>query len=65
MYWKIDNSVSDARFLTPEDRHKAVERLRANNTGTAANNEFKWGQVFEALLEPKSWLFFCMTLCVK
>ncbi|KAI4527611.1 MFS general substrate transporter [Schizophyllum commune Loenen D] len=65
VYWKIDNSVSDARFLTPEDRHKAVERLRANNTGTAANNEFKWGQVFEALLEPKSWLFFCMTLCVN
>ncbi|TRM67141.1 major facilitator superfamily domain-containing protein [Schizophyllum amplum] len=65
IYWKIDNSVSDARFLSPEDRHKAVERLRSNNTGTAATNSFKWDQVAEALLEPKTWLFFCMTLCVN
>lgn len=31
--WKLDNSPETARFLTPEERLWAVERLRDNNTG--------------------------------
>ncbi|EEB93006.1 hypothetical protein MPER_08397, partial [Moniliophthora perniciosa FA553] len=65
IYWKLDNSVSEARFLTPEERKKAVERLRANNTGTKATDTFKWGQALEALLELKIWLFFAMTLLLN
>ncbi|KAK7060749.1 hypothetical protein VNI00_000481 [Paramarasmius palmivorus] len=63
--WKLDNSVSEARFLTPEDRKKAVERLRANNTGDKATDTFKWAQALEALLEAKTWLFFAMTLLLN
>ncbi len=65
IYWRLDNSVSEARFLTPEDRHKGVERLRANNTGTAATNTYKWYQVKEALLEIQTYVFFGMTLLLK
>lgn len=31
--WKLDNSPATARFLTPQERLWAVERLRDNNTG--------------------------------
>ncbi|KAI5477205.1 hypothetical protein MNV49_006649, partial [Pseudohyphozyma bogoriensis] len=63
-FWLMDNSVADARFLSHEDRAKGVERLRANNTGVVST-EFKWAQVIEAFLEPKSWLFFFMTFCLN
>jgi hypothetical protein len=36
-YWKLDNDVASARFLSSEDRRKAVERLRANQTGTGTS----------------------------
>uniref|UniRef100_A0A0W0GES0 Major facilitator superfamily (MFS) profile domain-containing protein n=1 Tax=Moniliophthora roreri TaxID=221103 RepID=A0A0W0GES0_MONRR len=65
IYWKLDNSVSEARFLTPKERKKAVERLRANNTGTKATDTFKWEQALEALFELKIWLFFAMTLLLN
>ncbi|KAK7060752.1 hypothetical protein VNI00_000484 [Paramarasmius palmivorus] len=65
IFWKIDNNVSEARFLSPEDRRKAVERLRSNNTGTTATNTFKWRQAVEALTEIKTWLFFSMTLLLN
>ncbi|KAJ7099650.1 major facilitator superfamily domain-containing protein [Mycena epipterygia] len=47
VYWRLSNSVSEARFLSPEDCKKAVERA------------------LEAVLEPKTWLFFAMALCVN
>ncbi|KAL0579490.1 hypothetical protein V5O48_002532 [Marasmius crinis-equi] len=65
IYWKLDNNVHEARFLTPEDRVKAVERLRANNTGNSATEKYKWGQALEALLELKTWLFLSMTLLLN
>lgn len=33
LIWKLDNGPATARFLTPEERLWAVERLRDNNTG--------------------------------
>ncbi|KAL0059067.1 hypothetical protein AAF712_014244 [Marasmius tenuissimus] len=65
IYWRLDNSVGEARFLSPEDRVKAVERLRANNTGNSATDKYKWGQALEALLEIKTWLFLSMTLLLN
>ncbi|KAJ7077762.1 hypothetical protein C8R44DRAFT_755040 [Mycena epipterygia] len=65
VYWRLSNSVSEARFLPPEDRKKAVERVRANNTGTKPTDKYKWGQALEAVLEPKTWLFFAMALCLR
>jgi len=64
VYWKLDNSVEDARFLNETEREQAVERLRANNTGIASR-DFQWKQVFEVFLEPKSYLFVAMGLCIN
>lgn len=61
VYWKLDNDISTARFLTEHEREQGEERLRANQTGTATYT-FKWSQVVEVLLEPKCWLWVGMAL---
>ncbi|KAM0755202.1 MFS general substrate transporter [Meredithblackwellia eburnea MCA 4105] len=60
----IDNSVEEARFLSEEDKKKAVERLRANNTGIVSS-EFKWAHIWECLYDPKTYPFIAMTLLVN
>ncbi|KAL8287098.1 hypothetical protein RQP46_004104 [Phenoliferia psychrophenolica] len=64
LYYFMDPSIAEARFLNDEDRLKAVERLRTNNTGIASS-EFKWSQVYELLYDPKTIPFIGMTLCVN
>lgn len=61
---RLDSDIEHARFLSPEDRLKAVERVRANKTGTGSN-QYKWPQVIEAFLEPKTWLWIAMSLAVN
>ncbi|KAK3696054.1 hypothetical protein LTR37_018135 [Vermiconidia calcicola] len=56
IYWKLDNDIPSARFLTEEEKPKAIERLRANQTGTGSR-EFKWSHVLELFLEPKTYLW--------
>ncbi|KAI5451305.1 hypothetical protein NCC49_001900 [Naganishia albida] len=62
--WKLDNSPETARFLTPQERLWAVERLRDNNTGIV-NRQFKWYQAVEACISPLLWLFVALTFCVN
>ena len=64
VWFRLDSDIEHARFLSPEDRLKAVERVRANRTGTGSN-QYKWGQVLEAFLEPKTWLWIAMSLAVN
>ncbi|ORY88117.1 major facilitator superfamily transporter [Leucosporidium creatinivorum] len=65
LYWFIDHGVHTARFLSPEDRLKGVERLRANNTGLDDDDKFQWRQAVELFSEPKTYLFLLMTICVN
>ncbi|KAH8814596.1 putative allantoate permease [Flagelloscypha sp. PMI_526] len=65
LWFLLDNGPADARFLSPEDRLKAVERLRSNNTGLGGNTTFKWRQVFELFTEFKGLMWFGMTLLVN
>ncbi|KAK7754603.1 hypothetical protein SLS62_003386 [Diatrype stigma] len=64
IYIVIDSDVASARFLTDYEKLQAIERLRANQTGTGSR-EFKWAQALEAILEPKSWFFFGMAVCLN
>ena len=61
VYWKLDDDIIGARFLSEEDKPKAIERLRANQTGTGTR-EFKWRQVLEIALDPKTYLWFALSL---
>ncbi|KAF8315253.1 MFS general substrate transporter [Clavulina sp. PMI_390] len=56
LYWKLDNSPESARFLSPEDRIKAVARLRSNQAAHSNEGTFeiKWSHVIEIVTEPKT-----------
>ena len=61
VYWRLDNDISGARFLTEQERLQGIERLRANQTKTG-NREFKIQHVVEAGLEVKSYLWIAMAM---
>ncbi|QPG93971.1 hypothetical protein C2857_003859 [Epichloe festucae Fl1] len=63
-YWKLDNDVSSARFLTEHEKAQAIERLRSNQTGTGSR-EFKRKHLLEVALEPKSYLWIGMALLLN
>jgi hypothetical protein len=64
IYWRIDDDVRSARFLTALERCQALERLRANQTGAGAR-KFKWGHVAEMFLDLKCYLFGFMAFAVS
>lgn len=50
-----DNQLN-ARFLTPQERLMAIERIRSNQQGVG-NRHFKMYQFKEALADPLTWAF--------
>ncbi|KAG1773353.1 MFS general substrate transporter [Suillus placidus] len=56
-FWFLfPDSPTNAWFLTPDERAKAVQRIKENQTGVE-NKRFKREQLIEALTDPKTWLF--------
>ncbi|KAF6826090.1 allantoate permease [Colletotrichum musicola] len=55
-----DNPMS-AKFLTPEEKAWAIERLRANQTGVE-NKHFKWPQFVECFTDPQTYLLALITI---
>ncbi|THG95272.1 hypothetical protein EW026_g6352 [Hermanssonia centrifuga] len=56
-YWFLfPDSPTNAWFLTPDERAKAVQRIKGNQTGVE-NKHFKIEQFYETLRDPKTWLF--------
>ncbi|KAI5363919.1 Putative major facilitator superfamily, MFS transporter superfamily [Septoria linicola] len=64
VYWKLDNDIPSARFLTEDEKPQAIERLRANQTGTGSR-EFKWDQVRELALDGKTYLWIALSLLLN
>lgn len=60
LYLIPDNQLN-ARWLKPEDRILAVERVRINQQGIG-NKRFKMYQFKEALLDPMTWAFCLFSL---
>ena len=60
LFFMPDNQLN-ARFLTPEERIMAIERIRRNQQGVG-NKHFKWYQFKEALLDPITWAIFLYAL---
>ncbi|KAL5000891.1 major facilitator superfamily domain-containing protein [Aspergillus recurvatus] len=54
LFWWLPDTPMNARFLTEEDRRKAVARVSENMTGIK-NDKFKLEQFLEALLDIKCW----------
>ncbi|EFR02625.1 hypothetical protein MGYG_09094 [Nannizzia gypsea CBS 118893] len=60
----LPNSPMDARFLTDEEKYHAVKRLAENKTGIV-NKRWKWNQVAEAILDPKTWIIFLFNIAIN
>ncbi|KAI0000635.1 MFS general substrate transporter [Russula compacta] len=55
-FFLFPDSPTNAWFLTTDERVKAVQRIKENQTGVE-NKHFKKEQMIEALTDPKTWLF--------
>lgn len=64
IYWKLDSDIPSARFLTEHEKAQAIERLRANQTGTGSR-EFKWSHIMELGLEPKTYIWIGLSLLLN
>lgn len=56
VWFMLDNDIQSARFFTEHEKKQALERLRANQTGTGTR-EWKWDQVKEVFIDPKSYVW--------
>lgn len=64
IYWKLDSDIPSARFLTEHERAQAIERLRANQTGTGSR-EYRWDHILELALEPKTYIWIGLSLLLN
>lgn len=64
MLFYLPNSPINARFLSLEERWHAVQRLADNRTGID-NNQWKWDQAWEAVLDIKIWIMFFFNIAVN
>jgi ACS family allantoate permease-like MFS transporter len=70
MVWSIfafiflPDTPMTAWFLTKEQKYHAVRRLAENKTGVA-NDKWKWSQVKEAIMDPKTWIIFFFNIAIN
>ncbi|KAI1321410.1 MFS general substrate transporter [Xylariaceae sp. FL0255] len=64
VYWFLDNDIPSCRFLSEEDKAKAIERLRANQTGVGTR-KFKWDQIAELALDPKTYGWLVLSFLIN
>ncbi|EOD45618.1 putative allantoate permease protein [Neofusicoccum parvum UCRNP2] len=54
----------EAIFLSKEEKYHLVKRVATNKTGVA-NKEWKWSQVKEAFIDPKTWIIFFFNIAIN
>lgn len=61
IFFHIPNKPTEAWFLNEHEKYLVVERIRDNQQGFGSK-EFKKYQLIEALLDPKTWLYFVLAI---
>ncbi|KAJ5151646.1 major facilitator superfamily transporter [Penicillium capsulatum] len=61
IFFLLPDTPSTSWFLSPVDREKAIMRVKENKTGIK-NDDFKWSQCREALLDVKAWFLVIIQL---
>lgn len=64
MFIFMPDSPVEAKFLNDHDKAIALERLRANQMGVV-NREWRNDHLKEALLDPKTWFWFCIIFAIS
>ncbi|KAJ5637335.1 hypothetical protein N7490_007214 [Penicillium lividum] len=65
VWFLLPDSISKAKFLSEEERQYATNRVLVAGTGTTENTAWKWDQVVECLVDPKTWLIFGLELLTQ
>ncbi|KAH6611639.1 allantoate permease [Trichoderma cornu-damae] len=60
----MPDSPMEAKFLKEDEKVIAIERLRMNQMGIGSG-VWKWEHVREAMLDQKTWLWFCLMLTIS
>jgi hypothetical protein len=60
----MPDSPVECKFLSKDEKLIAIERLRMNQQGIGSG-VWKWDHVWEALLDPKTWLWFCLLFVIS
>ncbi|KAI3337993.1 major facilitator superfamily domain-containing protein [Ustulina deusta] len=58
----LPDSIADARFLAPDERRRAADRVVAAGLGSTAKTAWQCCQARECLVDPKSWILFALAL---
>jgi MFS family permease len=58
----IPDDISHAKFLTPEERQWAMDRVVIAGTGKTEKTVWRWDQMLECLMDPKTWLLWSIAL---
>ncbi|KAJ2969406.1 hypothetical protein NQ176_g8679 [Zarea fungicola] len=64
MYFFMPDSPMEAKFLKYEEKLVAIERLRMNQMGIGSG-VWKWEHVWEAFMDPKTYLWFSLMLVIS
>ncbi|CDO72575.1 hypothetical protein BN946_scf184983.g58 [Trametes cinnabarina] len=64
LWFFFPDSPVDARFFTPEEKVLAVKRVAEAKLGVK-NTKFKWYQIKQALVDPKTWLLFVASIAAQ
>lgn len=60
----MPDSPMEAKFLKYEEKLVAIERLRMNQMGIGSG-VWKWDHVWEAFMDPKTYLWFSLMLVIS
>ncbi|OBS28176.1 hypothetical protein FPOA_02117 [Fusarium poae] len=55
LFFLLPDNISKATFLSPEERKIAAQRVSTSGTGKTEGARWRWNQVHECLVDPKSW----------
>lgn len=61
----LPDRISTAKFLTPEERRFATDRVVVAGTGSTEKMPWRREQMVECLIDPKTWLTFSIALLTQ
>ncbi|KAF1962405.1 MFS general substrate transporter [Byssothecium circinans] len=62
IFFCLPDKISTAKFLTEEERQWAIDRVVIAGTGYTDKTTWKWAQMRECFIDPKTWLIFVLAL---
>lgn len=64
VWFMLPGTPMEAKFLSKQEKYHTVVRTASNQTGIE-NREWKWDQVREAVIDPKTWILFFFDISIN